>query len=55
MTVSPSQLVVRVEGPGKLFRLETSEGQTIITAEPGRTVAGTMARRDTKGEEVALI
>ena len=30
-----SQLVVRVGGPGELSSLETSEGETIITAQPG--------------------
>jgi len=35
MTVSTSQLVVRVGGPRELSSLETSEGQTIIIAQPG--------------------
>ena len=35
MTVSTSQLVVRVGGPRQLSSLETSEGQAIITAQPG--------------------
>ena len=30
-----SQLVVRVGGPGELSSLETREGETIITAQPG--------------------
>ena len=34
-TVSTSQFVVRVGGPGELSSVETSEGQTIITAHPG--------------------
>ena len=35
ITVPASELVVRVGGPGELSSLETSEGQTIITAHPG--------------------
>ena len=35
IAVSASELVVRVGGPGELSSLETSEGQTIITAQPG--------------------
>ena len=35
IAVPASELVVRVGGPGELSSLETSEGQTIITAQPG--------------------
>ena len=35
ITFPASELVVRVGGPGELSSLETSEGQTIITAQPG--------------------
>ena len=31
-----SRFVVRVGGPGELSSLETSEGQTVITAQPGK-------------------
>ena len=34
-TVSSSQLVVRVGGPRELSSVETSEGQTILTAQAG--------------------
>ena len=55
-TVSTSQFVVRVGGPGELSSVETSEGQTIITAQQGGdAVANLLAGRDTLGEEVAMV
>merc|ERR1711874_519639 len=40
MTVSTSQLGVRVGGPMELSSLETSEGQAIIIAQPGGEAGG---------------
>ena len=40
MSVPPSQLVVTVGLPGELSGFETSEGQTVITTQPGRNAAG---------------